>query len=143
MPESFSKEPLTDDERDGVLRFLGYPNWAALAGSIQLGYPAASQPLYLVFDGFTRIRPESRARLREDLCRCLALEAQIASSAARVKTSKVGEVEMRSDEFEELTKRLDFFTKRLADTLGVVPNQASVMGSGGMPGGINATVIPT
>ena len=138
---SFSKEPLTEDERDATLRLLGYPNWAALAQAIQLGYPAASQPAFLVFDSFDRIRPESRARLRQDLCRGLAVENQIANSISRVKTTKVGEVTLREDEFEALTKRLTFWTKRIADTLGVVPNPFSQMNYSGLPGGINATVV--
>jgi len=140
---TFSTEPLTEAEKDATLRFLGYPNWAALAQSIQLGYPAASQPLYLVFDSFDRIRPDSRARLRQDLCRALEIEAQIAGSSSRVKTTKVGEVTLRADEFEQLAKRLEFWTKRIADTLGVTPNPSSQMSYLGMPGGINARVIPT
>lgn len=139
----FSKEPLTQDERDACLRFLGYPNWANLAQSIQLGFPAASQPLFLVFDSFDRIRPESRARLRQDLCRALEVEAQIAQSNSRIKTSKVGEVTIREDEFEELTTRLVYWTKRIADTLGVVPNPYSQMDYSGMPGGINAVRVPS
>jgi hypothetical protein len=138
-----SKEPLTEDEKDATLRLLGYPNWANLAQSIQLGFPAASQPLFLVFDSFDRIRPESRARLRQDLCRALAVEEQIAQSNSRVKTSKVGEVTIRKDEFDALTKRLEFWTKRIADTLGVVPNPYSQMDYTGMPGGINAVRIPS
>lgn len=140
---AFSTEPLTQSEIGATLRFLGFPNWANLAQSIQLGFPAASQPLFLVFDSFDRIRPDSRARLRQDLCRALETEAQIASSNSRVKTSKVGEVTIRADEFEALTKRLEFWTKRIADTLGVVPNPYSQMDYLGFPGGINATVIPS
>ncbi|HHH29034.1 MAG TPA: hypothetical protein ENK57_11920 [Polyangiaceae bacterium] len=140
---AFSTEELTEAEKDATLRFLGYPNWAALAQSIQLGYPAASQPNFLVFDAFRRIRPESRARLRQDLCRALDVECQIADSNSRVKTTKVGEVTLRADEFDELTKRLEFWTKRIADTLGVVPNPYSQMDYAGMPGGINAVRIPT
>lgn len=139
----FSQEPFTEDEKDGILRFLGYPNWANLAQSIQLGFPAASQPLFLVFDSFDRIRPASRARIRQDLCRALEVEAQIADSNRRLKSSKVGEVTLRDDEFELLTQRLTFWTRRIADTLGVVPNPYSQMDYMGQPGGINATRIPT
>jgi hypothetical protein len=139
----FDQNPFTEDERDAILRFLGFPNWAQLAQSVQLGFPAASQPLFLVFDSFDRIRPPSRARVRQDLCRALEVEEQIAQSNSRVKTSKVGEVTIRVDEFEALTKRLAYWTKRIADTLGVVPNPYSQMEYTGLPGGINATVVPS
>lgn len=83
-----SKAPFNDDERDAILRFLGYPNWASMAQSIQLGYPAASQPAFLVFDSLGRIRESSRARVRTDLCRLLNVEEQIASSGSRRKSSR-------------------------------------------------------
>lgn len=137
----FSKEPFTEDERDAVLRFLGYPNWAQLAQSIQLGFPAASQPLFLVFDSFDRIRPESRARVRQDLCRALQIEAQIEDSNTRLKATKVGEVKIREDELHQLMMRLDFWTKRIADTLGVRTNPYSQMAYDGHMGGVNGRVI--
>ena len=137
----FSTAELDESEIGAALRILEYPNWAALAQSIQLGYPAASQPLFLVFDAFRRIRPDSRARLRQDLCRAIAVEDQIAASNSRIKVAKVGEVTMRPDELGALLERLEFWKKRIADTLGVVPNPYSQMEYGGMPGGINAKVI--
>jgi hypothetical protein len=125
----------TEDEKDAILRFLGYPNWAALAQSIQLGYPAASQPLFLVFDAFRRVRPSSRARIRLDLCRALEVEDQIASSRGRRKSSKVAEVTLNASELADLTQLLTYWTRRIADGLGVIPNPYSTMQYHGMPGG--------
>lgn len=135
--------PFTEAEKDSILRLLGYPNWSALAQSIQLGYPAASQPAFLVFDSFDRIRPEARARVRTDLCRALACEDQMAGSRTRLKTTKVGEVTMNPAEFQMLIEQLKFWTLRVADGLGVVPNPYSQMDYQGVlgAGGINARVI--
>jgi hypothetical protein len=136
-----STAEFNEDEKDAILRFLGYPNWAALAQSIQLGYPAASQPLFLVFDAFQRIRPPSRARIRLDLCRALDVECQIADSGSRRKTSKVAEVTLNASELSDLLKLLDYWTKRIADALGVVPNPYSQMEHKGAGGGANARVV--
>jgi hypothetical protein len=133
----------TEAEKDSILRLLGYPNWAALAQSIQLGYPAASQPLFLVFDAFHRIRPEARARVRTDLCRALGVECQMAESRTRLKASRVGEVTLNATEFTQLTEQLRFWTLRVADQLGVVPNPYSQVEYQGATsaGGVNARII--
>lgn len=130
-----STAPFNEDEKDGILRLLGYPNWASLAQSIQLGFPAASQPLFLVFDSFTRIRPESRARVRTDLCRALDVECQIAESRTRRKTNKVETLELNQNEMADLINLLKFWVTRIADALGVVANPYSQMQYVGYPGG--------
>lgn len=135
-------EAFTDAEKDGIMRFLGYPNWRLMAQSIQLGIPSASQPLFLVISAFERVAPETRSRVRVDLCRCFALEDQIASSASRVKTTRVGEVHMNGNEMGDLGQRIHYFATRIADALGVVPNPYSQAEYAGlMSGGINARVI--
>lgn len=137
----FTTDEFTEDEKDAILRFLGYPNWAALAQSIQLGYPAASQPLFLVFDAFNRVRPQARARIRQDLCRALEVDAQIADSRTRRKTRKVESVEMNAGEMGDLLGLLRYWTTRIADQLGVVPNPYSQFEyNGGGGGGVNAPV---
>lgn len=135
-------EPFTDAEKDGIMRFLGYPNWRLMAQSIQLGIPSASQPLFLVISAFERVAPETRSRVRVDLCRCFTLEEQIAGSASRVKVSRVGEVHMNEGEMTQLGARVRYFSTRIADALGVVPNPYSQAEYAGlMPGGINARVV--
>ena len=135
-----SQEPFNDAEQDAIYRFLGYPNWRALAQSIQLGYPAASQPLFLVRDSLARIDPVSRARVRVDLCRCLALEDQVFTSSSRLRATQIGDLKLNPHEMSMLLTRLDFFAKRIADALGVVANPYSQMVYQGMGGGINAKV---
>lgn len=135
----------TEDERDAILRLLGYPNWADLAQSIQLGYPAASQPLFLVFDSLHRVRPPTRARIRLDVCRALEVEAQIADSRTRRKATTAGGVELNAEELADLLDLLRFWTTRIADALGVVPNpysQGEFRGlGGGLGGGLNGRVV--
>ncbi len=141
MP-TYSTEPFNEEEKDGIFRFLGYANWRSLAQSIQLGYPSASQPFFLVQDSLIRIDPQSRARIRQDLQRALDVECQIEQSNSRLKVSKVAEVTMNRMEMDDLLRRLKYWTTRIADTLGVVPNPFSQAEYRGFGGGINAKVIP-
>ncbi len=132
---------LTEDQKDRILHMLGYASWSTLAQSIQLGYPMASQPLFLVYDAFMRISPGGIASVLRDLCQCEACEAQIADARSRMKVESVGNISMRANEADALRRELAYWTKRLADDMGVVQNPYSQMAwTGGLGGGINTRV---
>ena len=131
----------TEGQRDRILHFLGYPNWKSLAASIQLGYPAASQPLFLVYDAFVRMNPAAVPTILKDLCECEACESQISDARSRMKATRLGELQTNPQESRMLRQELAYWTKRLSDDLGVVPNPYSQMSYLGMGGGINAKVM--
>jgi hypothetical protein len=124
----------SDDEKTQIRYFLSYPSWVALAQSIQLGYPAASQPLFLVEDAFKRLTPQGEYTVRRALCECLAIEAQMSEARRRFKATKVGEVELNPHESRMLRKELLYWVTRLADGLGVVSNPYSQMMYQGISG---------
>ena len=132
----------TAKEKARIKHFLSYPDWEALAASIQLGYPAGSQPLFLVEDAFKRLTDEGEEMVRLDLCRCAAIEDQLFEANKRLKAIQVGNVKMNPREHQMLTKQLLFWITRLADDLGVVSNPYSqAMYRGIQAGGsINASV---
>lgn len=134
-----STEPFTDEEKNDVMRFLGYPNWTSLSPSIQLGYPAASQPLFLVVDSIARMAVEARPAIRANLCQLRDIEAQLGSARGRMKATRLGEVTMNAAEARQLREEYVFWQKKLADLLGVFVNPVSAI-AGGMPGGLNARV---
>lgn len=132
---------LSDQETGRILHFLSYTNWKSLASSISLGYPAASQPLFLVFNAVKSLTQEGEAAVRRDLCECEEIECQLSDARKRFKASKLGELTMNPQETRMLREELVFWVRRLSDDLGVFPNpysQMLVFGSGG--GGINARV---
>lgn len=131
---------LTDDEKTRMLHFLGYPSWQSLAQSIALGYPAATQPLFLVYDAFLRVDNGGANNARKDLCQCEAIEAQLGDARGRMKVTGVGNIAMNRAETSQLREELQFWTKRLADDLGVCANPYSQMSYQGMSSGINARV---
>lgn len=117
----------TEHEKSRIKRFLSYPDWVALAQSIQLGYPAASQPLFLVEDAFRRLTPDGEASTRADLCECESVERQMSEARQRFKATKIGEIELNPRETAMLRKELLWWVTRLADDLGVVSNPYSQM----------------
>lgn len=135
-----STAEFTDDEKTEILRFLGYPDWVSLASSVQLGYPAASQPMFLVMDSFHRITPSARALVRHDVGELVCIERQLSEARTRMRAVKLEGMELNPHETRQLRGELAYWTKRLEDDFGVKYNPMSSMANGGMPGGINAKV---
>ncbi len=131
----------TDAQKDRILHFLGYPHWTALAQSIQLGYPMASQPLFLVYDAFVRLAPGGATNALRDLCQLEAIECQMADARTRFKASAVGTIKMNAGESRMLRDELEYWTKRLEDDMGIQRNPYSQMAYRGMGGGVNGKVI--
>jgi hypothetical protein len=134
------EEEFTEAEQADILRFLGYANWAALAQSIQLGYPAAGEPLFLVLDSLKRIKPASRALIRHDLSELRCIEGQLSAARRRMRASVLDGMTLNPREAAMLRTELTFWTRRLEDDLGVIHNPFSQVGYCGLPGGINAKV---
>jgi hypothetical protein len=124
--------PLTEQEQAECLRFLGYPNWQDLASSFQLGYPAPSDPEYLIRDAFVRINEQGIQLVRYDLENLRCIEAQI-SDLSRLKADQVGNLRMNKTEFSDLQRRLMYWTGKLQDDLGGYTNPFS-HGPGTMSG---------
>lgn len=130
---------LSLEEQADCLRFLGYANWKALAQSFQLGYPAPSQPEFLVRESFRRIDEQGLELVRRDLCELRDIEAQLHSARRRMKAVKIGELTMNPKETRQLRQEMNYWTSRLADDLGVYVNP---FGKANMlAGSINARVV--
>ena len=132
----------SDQEKARIKHFLSYPDWVALSQSIQLGYPAASQPAFLVDDAFQRLTQGGEESARRDLCECESIERQLSEARRRFKAVKLGNLEMNQNETGMLRRELVFWVLRLASDLGVVTNPYSAFEyQNAAGGGRNATVI--
>ena len=131
----------TKEEKGRVLHFLSYPDWTSLSPSIQLGYPAGSQPLFLVEDALHRLDEVGEESVRRDLCECEAIEKQLSEARSRFAATQLGKLHTNQNEPAMLRKELNFWTLRLASDLGVVQNPyGAFVYDGGMGGGYNARV---
>lgn len=130
----------TEQEKGRIRHFLGYPSWSNMAASIQLGFPAGSQALYILEQAFNRLLPDGETAARKDLCNCEEIEAQLADARKRMKADKLGDMTINKTETGQLRHELVFWQRRLADDLGVPFNPYSSMSYEGMPGSMNARV---
>ncbi len=131
----------TPQQEAQIKHHLGYANFSNLSNGINLGFPAANQPLFLVEQSFLRISPEGAEQVLCDLCNCNDIEAQLADARSRFKAIQLGELQLNSMEPAMLRQELEYWRNKMADDLGVVQNPYSQSAYEGMPGGINARVV--
>lgn len=132
----------TEFEKARIRHHLGYPSFSSVAQSIQLGYPAVSQPLFLVDDSFIRVTLEGEDAARKDLCECEDIESQLRGARTRFKATQLGDLLVNRDEPLQLRQELTYWRQQLASDLGVVinPNAAREYYAAMSVGGINAAV---
>lgn len=112
----------TAQEKARIKHFLAYPDWAALAQSIQLGFPSASQPAFLVDDAFNRMTEGAETSVRTDLCELESIEAQKREARSRLKATQIGNLYLNPKEMSLLDREITYWTLRLASDLGVTTN---------------------
>lgn len=130
----------SEEEKARVLHFLGYPSLSQLSASIQLGIPAGAEPLFLLEDALTRLRPGGEDAVRRDLCECESIEEQLSSARGRMRATQLGEIKLRENEAQMLRTELGYWTMRLSDDIGVFVNPYA-QAAGGFGGGINSKVM--
>lgn len=130
---------LTIEEQAKILRYLGYANWENLAQSFQLGFPALSQPEFLVRQAFLLISEESLNLVRQDLQQLECIEAQRIDARKRFKALKLGDLQINTEEIDLLEAEDKRWKNQLADDLGVYTNPFSRRNNA--LGGINARVV--
>lgn len=115
----------SDEEKSQIKYFMEYPDWVSLASSIQLGYPAASQPLFILEDAFKRLTPGGEWSAKRCLCQCMAIENQMIEARARYAATQLGELHTNPNEQNQLRKDLLYWVTRLSDCFGAYTNPLS------------------
>lgn len=128
-------------EKARIKHHSSYPDWVSLAQSINLGFPAGAQPLFLIESAFNRLTTDGEESVRIDLCNCEAIEAQMTQARQRFSATELGKLKINPQEIEMLRGELLYWVQRLVTDLGVVTNpygSFEYTGAGG--GGRNARV---
>jgi len=114
---------LTAQEQARIRDYLGYLNLNAIQ-SIQLGFPAASQALFLVDSAMTRVRPEAETEIvRKLLIELDRLDAEMAAGRKFLKVRQVGDITLNPDRhLPDLRREQKYWAQRMADALGVPLN---------------------
>ncbi len=132
----------SDHEKARIKHFASYPDWTSLSNSIQLGFPAGSQPLYLIEQSFDRLTDGGKDSVRRDLCECESIEKQLSGARKRMTALELGKLKMNPNESMQLRRELLFWTLRLVSDLGVITNPyAAFEALGGGGDGRNARVV--
>jgi hypothetical protein len=116
---------LTADKRRQVMQYLGYPNVTSS------GQPWPSLfPTYYTLDHID-------AGAEDDIRRLLgvlrATEEQMFEAQTRLQVKRVGEIELRTDEFERLRASYNDWVSRLSGITGIPVNQTSASSSLNIP----------
>ncbi len=130
-----------DEETTQIMRYLGYPDWSALAQSVQLGYPAASEPMFLAYDSLKRVTPTARAQVRRDVVELQCIEDQLSQARGRLGLSAAEGVKFNHGELRTLRTEYINWKRQLADDLGVPINPYALTEAYGFAGGVNGKVI--
>lgn len=126
--------PFTAEEQARVADYLGFLDLSA-AASIQLGFPAASQPLFLVRSALGRVLPEAENLVRKYLVELDRIDGEMSDARRRLKAKSIGNLTLNPDELRVLRQENKYWAQRLADILGVMLNPYSIrFGSGGGSG---------
>jgi hypothetical protein len=126
------------EDRSRILYHLGYPD-AGAAASLAAGILGTVVLLPQVEKALELLRQESVPKVQRLLSQLDDLEARMEKAAGHVAAKALGKLELRADEFQQLTLQYDAWVGRLAGLLGTTRNpQDPRLGSGG-GGGVNGT----
>lgn len=130
---------LQENDRARVRHHLGYLQTQPSA-SIQLGFPSASEPLFLVERAMDQLIPEAVPRILQMLNALDAIELQMLDGLKRLKAQQLGELKLRNSNEEPveqdlLEKEYARWAMRLSDSLGAPINPFSARFQNGLYGG--------
>jgi hypothetical protein len=131
---------LSDDQKSRIRHHLGYLE-VQETSTFVLGVPTGVQQQFMIEGAFDKLLPSALPRLENLLDRLDRIEQQIDDDTENLAVDKLGDIELRKDEFNELIVRYQWWQSALGNLFGVMPNpwdQRFTSWTGG--GGINVPV---
>ena len=119
-----SNAVLTEEEKARIRYHLGYLQTDPVA-SIQLGFPRASQTMFLVEAAMNRIPDTAIALVRSCVARCDATEQRLFECQERMAATRVDEVDLNENEPTMLRTEYRYWVQKLSDQLGAPINPYS------------------
>lgn len=109
---------LTDEEKQRVRYFLGYPSVTPAVG-ITFGVPRPIQTLFLVELAMNNLLSVAEDKVRSILNIMDGIECRLVDAQERLAAKSLDNLTMRADETDALEAEYYRWGGRLADTLGV------------------------
>jgi hypothetical protein len=134
--------PFTAEEKVRIRHHLGYLN-VTNAATFSLGIPQAVETQFMVENAFNLVLPEAEGEVRRHVRILDALEEQMVCDHELLAVTKIGDVDVRGDEQDQLERRYLRWRQGLANAMGIVPNPFDKRYSafGGAGGGLNVSVV--
>jgi len=130
----------SDEEKARIRRSLGFVN-VTQASVLAYGAPLNAPLLALVETRMDQFMPSGEGLLREDLAAFEETRRQLVTANARMKALEISGVKTNPAEVAQLKEQLRFWSRAIADQLGVTRQWAAwVAGNIEESGGINARV---
>lgn len=115
----------TQEEKSRIRAHLGYPNVGS-ATALALGVPAAGHPMFLLESQMNKVLAEAEPRVREVLCECDQVQAQLKQARGRLGVEIAANTRFRPrEELEDLHDLYVYWTDELADILAAQKNPYS------------------
>ncbi len=109
---------LTDEEKQRVRYFLGYPSVQPAVG-ISFGVPKLIQTQFLLELAMEKILPIAENKIRQIIGVMDGIECRLIDAQDRLAAKSLDNLTMRADETDALEAEYYRWGGRLADTLGV------------------------
>lgn len=132
---------LADEEKVRARHHMGYVNVGAIQTFI-LGTPAAIQTQFMIEGAFDKVLPAAEPLFRKILTTLDTIETQMLEDMELLAITKLDTIEVRPDEFKQLTNQYEHWRRALGNIMGVPPNPFDQRfgGLGGGSGGVNVRV---
>jgi hypothetical protein len=130
---------LSDPEKNRIRYHTGYLVTTMVA-SVQLGFPRATQPMFLVEQAMNLIPDDAIGLIRERVAILDSTETRMVQAQARLAADQLGNLKIREKEILQLRGEYRYWAQTLADLLGVPLNTYSFRFRGLGGGGLNIPV---
>ncbi len=132
-----SAPTLTEEEKVRIRHHLDFLN-VVENYMLTTGVPAAVEPQFWVEGAMARVKVEALELVRKLLGRCDATEDQMFENQENQAVTKLGDIEINRDEFEQLrTQNYTHWCNKLANALGIVRNPYAPNNQGGLNVGVS------
>lgn len=113
--------PFTDAEKVKIRHHLGYLN-VGYAQTFVLGNPQAVETQFIIEGAMDLVLDAALPEARRQLGILDRIECQMVGDHELLAVNKIGEIEVRKEEQDQLRKEYRYWRAALANILGIYPN---------------------
>lgn len=113
--------PFTDQEKVKIRHHLGYLN-VTNSATFALGIPQAVETQFIIENAMNLVPPAAEGEVRRHITILNSIEDLMVCGHEHLAVDSIGEIDIREDEQEALTKRYRYWARSMANLMGTYPN---------------------